>query len=211
MVQEMFFGGTDSSSTTIEWAMTELLRDPVVMGRATEELHQVVGPRRKVEESDIDQLPYLQAVVKETLRLHPVVPLLLPRNTLEDTNFMGYQIPKDTQVFVNAWAIGRDPDSWEDPMSFKPERFLGSNIEYRGQNFELIPFGSGRRICVGMSLAHRVLHLGLASMLHCFEWELGSNYTPETIDMNERGGLTASKLEPLKAKPKRVGRTTNVK
>ncbi|KAJ6381652.1 hypothetical protein OIU77_030344 [Salix suchowensis] len=155
IILEMFLAGSETTSTTIEWAMTELLRDPLVMGRATEELHQVVGPERKFEESDIDQLPYLQAVIKETLRLHPVVPLLLPRNTLEDTNFMGYLIPKDTQVFVNVWAIGRDPDSWEDPMAFKPERFLGSNIEYRGQNFELIPFGAGRRICVGMSLAHR--------------------------------------------------------
>ncbi|KAG5243257.1 cytochrome P450 [Salix suchowensis] len=208
IILEMFFAGSETTSTTLEWAMTELLRDPVVMGRATEELHQVVGPQRKVEESDIDQLPYLQAVIKETMRLHPVVPLLLPRNTLEDTNFMGYLIPKDTQVFVNVWAIGRDPDSWEDPMAFKPERFLGSNIEYRGQNFELIPFGAGRRICVGISLAHRVLHLGLASLLHCFEWELGSNYTPETIDMNETVGLASSKLKPLEAKPKK-GRENN--
>ncbi|KAG5243261.1 cytochrome P450 [Salix suchowensis] len=194
IILEMFMGGTETTSTTIEWAMTELLRDPVVMGRATKY-----------------QLPYLQAVIKETLRLHPVLPLMLPRNTLEDTNFMGYLIPKDTQVFVNAWAIGRDPDSWEDPMAFKPERFLGSNIDYRGQNFEFIPFGAGRRICVGMSLAHRVLHLGLASLLHCFEWELGRNYTPETMDMNEGVGITARKLKPLQAKPKRVGRTANFK
>ncbi|TXG58358.1 hypothetical protein EZV62_016187 [Acer yangbiense] len=108
-------------------------------------------------------------------------------NSMQETNFMGYLIPKDTQVFVNAWAIGRDPECWEDPMSFKPERFLGSNIEIKGQNF---PFGSGRRICVGILLAERVLHLGVASLLHYFEWELGKDVTPESMDMNERIGIT---------------------
>ncbi|XP_048236318.1 iridoid oxidase-like [Ricinus communis] len=112
-------------------------------------------------------------------------------------------IPKDTQVFVNAWAIGRDPDAWEDPLSFKPERFLGSNVDYKGQNFQLLPFGSGRRICVGNPLAHRVLHLAIASLLHCFDWELGSNSTPETINMNERLGITVRKLVPMKAIPKK--------
>eukprot|EP00257_Ricinus_communis_P021114 XP_015580519.2 cytochrome P450 76A1 [Ricinus communis] len=179
IILEIFFGGTETTSGTLEWAMTELFRSPESMRRVKEELNQVIGPEKKVVESDIDQLPYLQAVIKEAMRLHPVVPLLIPRNTKEDTTFMGYFIRKDTQVFVNAWAIGRDPDAWEDPLSFKPERFLGSNIDYKGQNFELLPFGSGRRICVGIPLAHRVLHLALASLLHCFDWELGSNSTPE--------------------------------
>ncbi|EEF33756.1 iridoid oxidase [Ricinus communis] len=200
---EIFFGGTETTSGTLEWVMAELFRSPESMRRVKEELNQVIGPHRKVVESDIDQLPYLQAVIKEGMRLHPVLPLLVPRNTMEDTTFMEYFIAKDTQVFVNAWAIGRDPDAWEDPLSFKPERFLGSNIDYKGQNFELLPFGSGRRICVGIPLAHRVLHLALASLLHCFDWELGSNSTPESIDMNERLGITVRKLVPMKAIPKK--------
>ncbi|RVX11875.1 Cytochrome P450 76A2 [Vitis vinifera] len=189
IVLEMFFAGSDTTSSTLEWAMTELLRRPESMRKAQEELDRVVGPHGKVEESDIDQLLYLQAVVKETLRLHPPIPLLLPRNALQDTNFMGYFVPKNTQVFVNAWAIGRDPDAWKEPLSFKPDRFLGSNLDYKGQNFEFIPFGSGRRICIGISLANKLLPLALASLLHCFDWELGGGVTPETIDMNERVGM----------------------
>uniref|UniRef100_A0A2C9VCV7 Cytochrome P450 n=1 Tax=Manihot esculenta TaxID=3983 RepID=A0A2C9VCV7_MANES len=193
--------GTETTSGTIEWTLAELFRHPESMRRVKEELNRVVGSKRKVEESDIDELPYLRAVIKESMRLHPALPLLVPRNTLHDTNFMGYYVPKDTQIFVNAWAIGRDPDAWEDPLSFKPERFLRSDIDYRGQNFELIPFGSGRRICAGFPLAHRMLHLSLASLLHSFDWELGSNSSPETIDMKERMGFTVRKLIPLKAIP----------
>ncbi|KAF2289788.1 hypothetical protein GH714_038628 [Hevea brasiliensis] len=144
-----FFCWDRNYKRTIEWVMVELFRHPESMRRVKEELNRIVGPKRKVGESDIDELPYLQAVIKESMRLHTILPFLVPRNTLQDTNFMGFDIPKDTQVFINAWAIGRDPDTWEDPLSFKPERFLGSDVDYRGQNFELLPFGSGRRICVG--------------------------------------------------------------
>lgn len=199
----MFFAGSETTSSTMEWAMAELLRKPDSMKKAKEEINRVIGPQRKVEESDIDNLPYLQAVIKETLRLHPVLPLLLPRNAMQDTDYMGYFIPKETQIFVNVWAIGRDPETWEDPLAFKPERFLGSKIDYKGQNFELLPFGSGRRICLGISLAHKVVHLGLATLLHSFDWELGNNISPETIDVDERVGITARKLVPLEAIPKK--------
>ncbi|KAF3441733.1 hypothetical protein FNV43_RR15648 [Rhamnella rubrinervis] len=200
IVLEMFFAGSETTSGTIEWALTELFRKPETMDKAKEELSRVIGPNRKVEESDIDNLPYLQAVVKETLRLHPVIPLLLPRNAIEDTEYMGYHIPKDTQIFVNVWAIGRDPESWDEPLCFKPQRFIGSNIEYKGHNFELLPFGSGRRICVGMSLAHRVVHLALASLLHTFDWD----FVPEKAsDTRERMGITVRKLVPLEATPKK--------
>ncbi|KDP43102.1 hypothetical protein JCGZ_27051 [Jatropha curcas] len=202
IILEIFFGGTETTSGTIEWAMSELFSNPESMMKVKEELNQVIG-KRKVEESDIDELPYLQAVVKETMRLHPVIPLLVPRNTLQDTNFMGYEIPKDTQVFVNAWSIGRDPDAWEDPLSFKPEKFIGSNIDYKGQNFELLPFGSGRRICVGIPLAHRIVQFALASLLHCFDWKLDSHSAVDTLDMNERMGFTVRKLKPAKAIPKK--------
>ncbi|KAF2320254.1 hypothetical protein GH714_026431 [Hevea brasiliensis] len=193
----------ETTSAATEWAMAELLRKPEAMRKVKEELNEVVGENRNVEESDIEKLPYLQAVVKEALRLHPSVPLLVPKNTMQDTNFMGYHIAKDTQVFVNAWAIGRDPDSWEDPLTFKPERFLGSNIDYKGQNFELIPFGSGRRICIGMLLAQRVLLLSLASLIHCFDWELDKDSTPEILDMREKIGMSVKKLVPLNVIPKR--------
>ncbi|GLT89902.1 hypothetical protein SLE2022_078630 [Rubroshorea leprosula] len=202
-VLEMFFAGSETSSSTVEWAMAELLCHPELMSKVKEELDQVVGPNKKVEESDAENLPYLQAVIKETLRLHPAVPLMLPRNAMEESNFMGYVIPKDTQIWVNAWAIGRDSDAWEDPLSFKPERFLSSKIDYKGQNFELLPFGSGRRICVGMPLAHRVIHLALATLLHHFDWELPINTTPKDLDMNERMGIAVRKLVPLRAIPKK--------
>ncbi|XP_065857674.1 iridoid oxidase-like [Euphorbia lathyris] len=203
IILEMFFGGTETTSGTSEWVMVELFRSPESMKKVKEELNRVVGTKRKVEENDLDELPYLQAVIKETMRLHPVLPLLVPRNTLEETKFMGYVIPKGTQVFVNTWGIGRDPDTWEDPLSFKPERFLGSNIDYRGQNFELLPFGSGRRICVGYPLAHRILHLTVATLLHCFEWEIDTNSAAEVMDMNEKYGFTVKKLIPFRAIPKK--------
>ncbi|KAL8132288.1 hypothetical protein AgCh_007964 [Apium graveolens] len=203
IILEMFFGGSETTSSTIEWVLAELLRSPETMKKVKEELHRVIGPNKKIKESDIDKLSYLQAVVKETLRLHPALPLLLPRYSTKDTNYMGYLIPKGTQVFVNAWAIGRDPDVWEDPSSFKPERFLDSTIEYNGQNFEMIPFGSGRRICMGLDLAHRILHLCLATLLWSFDWQLDISSTPETMDMRERMGITLRKLVPLRAIPKK--------
>ncbi|KAJ9134885.1 hypothetical protein P3X46_032130 [Hevea brasiliensis] len=207
IILEMFLAGSETTSTVSEWAMVELLRKPEAMRKVKQELDEVVGVNRNVEESDIKKLPYLQAVLKETLRFHSPIPLLLPRNTIHDTDFMGYHIPKDTQVLVNAWAIGRDPDSWEDPLAFKPERFLDSSIDYKGQNFELIPFGSGRRICVGILLAQRVVLLALASLIHCFDWKLDMGSTPETLDMRERIGISVRKLVPLNVIPKRRPRT----
>jgi len=201
IILEMFFAGSESTSSTLEWAMVELLRSPDSMRKVKEEINSIIGIYGKVEEKNMDDLPYLQAVVKETLRLHPTVPFLLPRNAIEDSSFMGYQIPKNTQVFVNVWAIGRDPDSWDDPLSFKPERFLGKNIEYKGQHFELIPFGSGRRMCVGFALAQRVLHLALATLIQSFDWEVSSSLSPGITDMTEKMGISVRKLVPLKAIP----------
>lgn len=202
MIQEIFLAGSETTSSTIEWALTELLCNPEALMKAKAELNGVIGCERKVEESDIENLPYLRAVIKETFRLHPPIPLLVPRRAIEDTNFMGYDIPKDTQVFVNAWAIGRDPDVWEDPLVFNPDRFMGSNIDYKGSNFELIPFGAGRRMCAGVPLAHRMLHLVLSSLLHRFDWSLPEDVTPSTMDMRDRIGVTMRKLEPLFAVPK---------
>lgn len=191
--------GSETSSSTIEWALSELLRSPEKMIKVKAELATVIGPNRKFKESDIDNLPYLQAVIKETLRLHAPIPFLVPRKALQDTEFMGYHIPKNTQLFVNAWAIGRDPEIWEEPSMFKPERFIGSNVDYKGQHFELIPFGAGRRMCAGVPLADRMLHLALGSLLHEFDWELDSSVTRKMLDMRDKIGIVVRKLEPLKA------------
>ncbi|CAA0818859.1 cytochrome P450- family 76- subfamily G-polypeptide 1 [Striga hermonthica] len=196
IITEMFFAASDTTSISIEWGFAELLRSPRTFVKVREELDRVVGVDRRVDEKDIENMPYLQAVVKEALRLHPVLPLL-PRNTHMDTNYMGYHIPKDTQVFVNVWSIGRDPEVWPDPLEFRPERFLGSDIEYKGQHFELIPFGSGRRICVGLLLAHRMVHLAIASLVQLFDWDLGPGVRPEDIDREEKLGLTLRKKNPL--------------
>ncbi|KVH90462.1 cytochrome P450 [Cynara cardunculus var. scolymus] len=203
---DIFLAGSETTSSTIEWALTELLRCPEKMTRAKHELASIIGPNQKFEESSIDNLPYLQAIVKEALRLHPPIPFLVPRKAGRDTDFMGYHIPKNTQLFVNAWAIGRDPECWENANLFEPERFLGSKVDYKGQHFELIPFGAGRRMCVGLPLAHRVLHLVLGSLLHEFDWELESGIIADTVDMRDKLGITVRKLEPLKSIPKKTTR-----
>ncbi|PHU05199.1 Cytochrome 76A2 [Capsicum chinense] len=207
IILEIFFAGSETTSSSIEWAMTELLCNPEAMYKVKSELSDVVGDTKKFNEANIDSLKYLQAVIKETLRLHPPIPFLVPRKAIQETEFMGYHIPKDTQIFVNAWAIGRDPKCWKDPLDFKPERFLESNIEYRGQNFEFIPFGAGRRICAGIPLAHRVLHLVLGSLLHEFDWEIDISVLNEALDTQDRMGVTVRKLKPLKAIPKKKNKT----
>ncbi|GLJ36122.1 hypothetical protein SUGI_0724650 [Cryptomeria japonica] len=152
LISEVFLGATDSTTTTIEWVMAELIRNPQKMKRVQEELDDVAGLEPKVEGYDIDRLPYLDAVVKETFRLHPALPLLFPHTAERDCEIEGYMIHKDAQVFVNMWAIGRDHTIWKEPFEFMPERFLeekNREIDYKGHNSELIPFGAGRRQCVG--------------------------------------------------------------
>ncbi|CAL4932948.1 unnamed protein product [Urochloa decumbens] len=194
---DLFAAGSDTSSSTVEWAMVELLRNPDSMVKLCNELVRVIGSRRKIEESDIGQLPYLEAVVKETLRLHPPVPLLLPRHAEAATQIMGYVIPKGARVLVNVWAMGRDKDIWPEPEKFMPVRFLESTIDFRGGDFGLIPFGAGRRICRGMPLATRMVHLVLASLLHQFKWRLPSEVERNGVDMTEKFGVTLKKASPL--------------
>jgi len=202
-ILELFMAGSETTSSTTEWALTELLCHPKALIKAKDELNKVIGPDKKLEEKDIDNLPYLQGVVRETMRLHPPIPLLVPRKAIHDIEYMGYHIPKDTQLFMNTYAIGRDPEVWDEPDTFKPERFIGSNIDYKGQNYELIPFGAGRRMCAGVPLGHRMLHLLLGSLLHEFDWELANGVTPETMDRRERLGVTVRKLNPLIATAKK--------
>ncbi|KAL6313274.1 hypothetical protein AAG906_016153 [Vitis piasezkii] len=201
LLLDLFAAGTDTTTNTLEWAMAELLHKPETLRRVQVELLQTIGKDKLVKESDIAQLPYLQAVVKETFRLHPAVPLLLPRKAEVDTDICGFIVPKDAQVLVNVWAIGRDPNLWENPNSFMPERFLGSDMDVRGQNFELIPFGAGRRICPGLPLGIRMIHLMLASLLHSYDWKLEDGVTPENMNMEEKFGVTLQKAQPLRALP----------
>jgi len=197
----MFLAGSDTTTSTIEWAIAEAIRNPRIMKKAQAELDEVIGKDRRFEESDIDRLPYLHALVREVFRLHPPTPLLIPHRAESMCAVAGYMIPKDTKVLVNAWAIGRDPSIWNEPLEFKPERFMESEIEYKGQNFELIPFGAGRRICPGLPLAHRMVHLVIASLLHAFNWSLPDGITPDNLDMTEKFGITLQKALPLIAVP----------
>ncbi|KAJ8754388.1 hypothetical protein K2173_002839 [Erythroxylum novogranatense] len=203
LIVDLFIAGSDTSSSTTEWAMSELLKNPDVLHKARKELLEVIGPEGTVKESDVDKLPYLQAIAKETLRLHPSAPLLLPYKASNDVKVQtGYTIPKGSQVLVNAWGIGRDPKYWDDPLSFRPERFMtSSSKDYKGHDFEYIPFGAGRRICPGAPLAVRMVHLMVGSMIHSFDWELVDGMSPENLDMEEQFGITLKKAIPLRAIP----------
>ncbi|GAV79597.1 p450 domain-containing protein [Cephalotus follicularis] len=201
LLLDLFVAGTDTTSTTLEWAMAELLGNPKTLAKAQEELEQNIGKSNQLEESDIPRLPYLQAIIKENFRLHPTVPLLLPRKAGEDVEMNGYIVPKGAQIIVNAWNIGRDPSSWEDPNKFMPESFLGSDIEPLGRNFELIPFGGGRRVCPGLPLALRMLPLMLGTLVHSFNWKLEEGVKAEEMDMEEKFGISLAKAQPLRAVP----------
>lgn len=179
--------------------MAELLKSPKTLDMARQELVSVVGPDQPVRESDIDKLPFLQAIVKETMRLHPAVPLLLPYKSRSEVEISGgYTLPKGIQVIVNAWAISRDPSHWPEPISFRPERFLGSSVDFKGHNFEYIPFGAGRRLCPGWPLGARMVHLMVASLVKSFRWSLPHG---EELDMEEQYGVTLRKAVPLRLVP----------
>ncbi|KAJ0968499.1 hypothetical protein J5N97_025416 [Dioscorea zingiberensis] len=200
LFSNIIVGGIDTTSTTIEWAMAEMIDKPETIRKAQEELDSVVGKEEIVDESHLPKLHYLEALVKEALRLHPPTPLLLPRYPTATCNIGGYTIPKGTKVFINVWSIHRDPAVWENPLEFKPERFLAgmSKCDYYGNNFNFIPFGSGRRICVGIPLVEKMsLHI-LATMLHCFDWSLPDGMK---LDLVEKFGIVLKKEKQLVAIP----------
>ncbi|XP_042042528.1 cytochrome P450 71AU50-like [Salvia splendens] len=198
---DMVVAGMDTSSTALEWAMSELMKHPAVMKKLQEELESVVGLDQMVEESHLEKLQYLECVVKEAMRLHHVGPLLIPHESMEDCEVGGFHVPKKARVIVNVWAIGRDPGVWADPDSFAPERFIGSQIDLRGHHFELLPFGAGRRGCPGLQLGLTVVKLVLAQLVHCFDWKLPDGMKESDVDMTEKFGLVNVRLKPLMAVP----------
>ncbi|KAL4193287.1 hypothetical protein AMTRI_Chr06g198640 [Amborella trichopoda] len=199
VVMDMFAAGTATTATVLEWGMSELIKNRSAMKKAQDEVRGIAKSNNKsmIEEKELQQLHYLKVVVKEILRLHPPAPLLIPHESIEDCDIEGYFVPSKTTVLVNVWAIGRHPDSWVDPEEFRPERFIGSNIDYKGQDFALIPFGAGRRGCPGISFAMAILELALANLLLCFDWAMPDGMNNEDLDMTEGSGLSALKKTPL--------------
>ncbi|CAL1373301.1 unnamed protein product [Linum trigynum] len=210
VILDMFLAGSDTWTITVEWAMSELMKNPRAMVKAQEEVRRVFGGKGKegvVDEASIDELHYLKLVLKETLRLHPAGPLAIPRECHETVVIDGYKIPAKTRVFLNLWAIGRDPHHWTQPEVFNPERFLDTSIDFNGMDFHFIPFGAGRRMCPGMSYGVALVYLTLANLLYHFDWKLPHLITPEDFDMSERFGIEVKRkfeliLIPTPYKPK---------
>ncbi|KAG2537874.1 hypothetical protein PVAP13_9NG324700 [Panicum virgatum] len=189
---DLFGAGSDTSSTTLNWCMTELIRYPAVMARAQAE------PQSNLASAE---LWYLKLVIKEALRLHCPLPLLLPRQCRETCQVMGYDIPKGTSVFVNVWAICRDPNYWDDAEEFRPERFENTNLDYKGTSYEFLPFGSGRRLCPGANLGLANIELALASLLYHFDWKLPNGVEPDDVEVWEASGLIGKKNIGLMLQP----------
>ncbi|KAJ7973912.1 Cytochrome P450 [Quillaja saponaria] len=199
---DMIVGAYETSAVMLDWAFSELLKHPRVMKNVQDELENVIGMNKMVEETDLEKLNYLEMVIKETSRLHPVAPLLVPHESMEDITFNGHYIKKNSRIIVNAWSIGHDPKVWSDNVdSFYPERFIDSNIDLRGHDFQLIPFGSGRRGCPGMQFGLTTVKLVLAQLIHCFNWELPYGLDPHHLDMEEKYGLSLPRAKHLLAVP----------
>ncbi|KAH6802333.1 hypothetical protein C2S51_033779 [Perilla frutescens var. frutescens] len=195
LLQDLLLGGTGTAATAVEWAIHEILRHPSIIEKAKEELDRVIGRERWVEENDLPHLPYINSVVMETFRLHPLATLLAPRCTMEECNVAGYNVPKGAVVIINVWSIGRDPDSWESPEEFVPERFVGKEItEMFGSNFALLPFGSGRRGCSGYNLGLKLIRTTLANLLHGFNMRLMAE---GVVCMEEEYGLATHPKHPI--------------
>ncbi|WOK91574.1 hypothetical protein Cni_G00265 [Canna indica] len=204
IIMDVMFGGTETVASAIEWAMAELVKSPDDMRRVQEELAAVVGLDRKVNESDLEKLPFLKCVIKETLRLHPPIPLL-QHETAVDCEVSGYLVPARSQVMINVWAIGRNKAAWKDADEFRPTRFApggdAAELDFKGNYFEFVPFGSGRRSCPGMQLGLHALQLAVAQLAHCFTWALPDGMKPSELNMEDSIGLTAARAVRLVAVP----------
>ncbi|CAI0408445.1 unnamed protein product [Linum tenue] len=198
VILDIFLAGTDTWSVTVEWAMSELMKNPSMMEKAQKEVRRAFDGKGKVtDEASLAELHYLQLVVKETLRLHPAGPLAVPRESRETMVIDGYEIPAKTRIIINVGAICQDPRHWNEPETFDPERFLNTSIDYKGLDFHFIPFGAGRRMCPGMHYGIAHVNLVLANLLYHFDWKLPSDITPQNFDMSEKFGLEVRRKNNL--------------
>nr|AED99873.1 cytochrome P450 [Panax notoginseng] len=197
IICDMLTAGTDTASTALDWAMSELVRYPNVLHKAQAEVREAFKGKTKIHEDDVQGLSYLKLVIKETLRLHPPAPLLLPKECREQCVIEGYTIPVRTKLIVNAWAIGRDPEYWVNAESFDPERFSNKSIDYNGTNLNYIPFGAGRRSCPGIAFGIATIELPLALLLYHFNWGMPGGIKPSALDMNEVLGATLKRKTNL--------------
>jgi len=197
----MFSGGGDTSATALEWAMSELIKNPRVMEKAQKEVRQVFNDLGTTpDETSLHDLKFLKLIIKETLRLHPPVPLI-PRECRKRCDVNGYDIHVKSKVLINAWAIGRDPNCWNEPERFYPERFINVSTDFKGTDFEFIPFGAGKRMCPGMLFATANTEFPLAQMLYHFDWKPADGLEPENLDMTESFGGAVKRKRDLNLIP----------
>lgn len=201
LLWDMITAGMDTTAISVEWALAELVKNPRVQQKVQEEMDRAIGRNRVIKETDFTSLPYLQCVVKEALRLHPPTPLMLPHRANADVKLGGYDVPKGSIVLVNVWAVARDPAVWSCPLEFRPERFLEEDVDVKGHDFRLLPFGAGRRVCPGAQLGLNLMTSMLAHLLHHFSWSSVEGEKPEEIDMSENPGMVTYMRTPLKAVP----------
>ncbi|KAK9124957.1 hypothetical protein Scep_013803 [Stephania cephalantha] len=199
LLWDMITAGMDTTAISVEWAMAELIRNPRTQEKAQEELDRVVGLDRVMTENDFSNLPYLQCVAKEALRMHPPTPMMLPHKANANVKIGGYDIPKGSIVHVNVWAVARDPEVWKEPLEFRPERFMEEDVDMKGHDFRLLPFGAGRRVCPGAQLGINLVTSMLGHLLHHFRWTPQEGIKPSEIDMGENPGLVTYMKTPLQA------------
>ncbi|XP_043718876.1 cytochrome P450 98A2-like [Telopea speciosissima] len=201
LLWDMITAGMDTTAISVEWAMAELIKNPRVQEKAQEELDWVIGIKRVLTEADFSSLPYLQCVAKEALRLHPPTPLMLPHKANANVKLGGYDIPKGTNIHVNVWVVARDPAVWKEPSQFWPERFLEEDVDMKGHDFRLLPFGAGRRVCPAAQLGINLVTSMLGHLLHHFYWAPLDGVKPDDIDMSENPGIVTYMRAPLQAVP----------
>ncbi|KAM7266464.1 hypothetical protein ACFE04_004361 [Oxalis oulophora] len=197
VILDLYLAGSEASSTSAEWAMSELMREPRVMEKAKAEVRQVFDSEGKVEESKLNQLKYINCVIKETYRVHPLTPLLVPRESREKCEINGYEIPEKTRLLINTWAISHDAKHWTEPEIFYPERFLERQVKFGEVDYELMPFGVGRRRCPGEAYGHQAIALMLANLLFHFDWKLPNGQNPQDLDMTEVFRTTSQRKNNL--------------